>query len=49
MTKTVCLDCLVLVCMIVIAMPQDTKVMLLCDKVEKEENDSLDGEHMLAV
>ena len=49
MTKTVCLDCLVLVRMTVIAMTQDMKGMLLCDKVEKEENDSLDGEHMLAV
>lgn len=44
MTKAVSSNFLVLVHMTVIAMPQDVKViMLLCDKVEKEENFSLDG------
>lgn len=42
MTKAVSSNFLVLVHMTVIAMPQDVKVML-CDKLEKEENFSLDG------
>lgn len=47
--KAVSLDCLVLVHVTVIAAPQDTKVMLLRDEVEKEEKVSLDGGHKLAV
>ena len=48
-TKAVSPDCLVLVHVTVIAAPQDVKVMSLRDKVEKEENVSLDGGHKLAV
>ena len=42
-TKAVSLDCLVLVHVTVIAAPQDVKVILLRDKVEREENLSLDS------
>ena len=48
-TKAVSLDCLVLVHVTVIAAPQDVKVILLRDKVEREENVSLDSGHKLAV
>ena len=48
-TKAVSSDCLVLAHVTVIAAPQDVKVMSLRDKVEKEENVSLDGGHKLAV
>ena len=48
-TKAVSPDCLVLVHVTVIATPQDVKVLSLCDKVEKEENVSLDDGHKLAV
>ena len=48
-TKAMSPNCLVLVHMTVIAAPQDLKVMSLHDKVEKEENVSLDSGHKLAV
>ena len=48
-TKAVSPDCLVLVHVTVIAAPHEVKVMSLRDKVEKEENVSLDGGHKLAV
>ena len=48
-TKAVSPDCLVFVHVTVIAAPQDMKVMSLRDKVEKEENVSLDSGHKLAV
>ena len=48
-TKAVSPDCLVFVHVTVIAAPQDVKVMSLRDKVEKEENVSLDSGHKLAV
>lgn len=47
--KAVSPDCLILVHLTVIAAPQDVKVMSLRDKVEKEENVSLDGAHKLAL
>ena len=46
-TKAVSLHCLVHIT--VIAAPQDVKVMSLRDKVEKQENVSLDGGHNLTV
>ena len=42
-------DCLVLVHMTVIAAPQDVKVVLLCAKMEKEENVSPEWGLKLAV
>ena len=48
-TKAVSPDCLVLVHITIIAAPQDVKVMSLHDKVEKQENVSLDGGHILPV
>lgn len=48
-TKAVSPDCLVLVHVTLIDAPQEVKVMLLRDKVEKAENASLDVGHKLAV